>query len=107
MLNEMHNRPDTNLSDAQIEAIERILELFVYDLQTLPMLLDGRVFKALCRTNILVQVGHEYQITPHGIRSYCATVLTKYTGATHERIHSALNDYQRLFNGGGTSITNS
>ena len=92
-------RPNTNLSERQIDAIESILTLGVNDLRASFLPISGRTHDALVRGSILERTAEQqWQLTNYGIQSYCATILTKYSGATHERIHSALNNYQRLFN---------
>lgn len=102
-----YRKPDANLSDPQIEAIERILNWFDCHIGNISNhTVDRRVWAGLLRHGIITydhQAGN-VTITPFGIQSYCATVVTKYTGATHERIHSSLNNYQRLFNGTGGTI---
>ncbi len=90
-----------NLSSAQIDAIENILAWptrYVSNLLDTPI--NNNTWSALVAHNIVTYdcSSGDITLTHYGIQSYCATILTKYTGTTHERIHSALNNYQRLFN---------
>lgn len=93
-----------NLSEAQINTLEEILSdktLRAEALYNMPAIVtDNRILGALLRNSIVVYYKDDgrYELTSYGIQSYCATILTKYDGATHERIHVALNNYQRLFN---------
>jgi len=92
-----------NLSNAQVEAIERILDhrnTAIEVKETMFLFADNRTLGAFIR-NSIVSFDNEcgiYTLTHYGIQSYCATILTKYDGPTHERIHAALTNYQRLFN---------
>lgn len=91
---------NANLTDAQINAIEKSLNLYRDEWIALDQFIDGRILAALMRYGVIIQDDDTsaYGLTPYGIQSYCATILTKYDGPTHDRIHSALNNYQRLFN---------
>ncbi len=85
-------KPNMNMPAKQLDAIEFILNQ-PYQGIRLDIGIDGRTFDAMVRRGII----QDDRITVYGIQSYCVTILTKYDGATHERIHSALNNYQRLF----------
>ena len=93
---------NTNLSDAQVEAMERILTNW-YDKHIGNLAnhtIDGRVWRGLLNKGLITydHVSGDINMPPYAIQSLCATILTKYDGATHERIHGNLSNYQRLFN---------
>lgn len=96
-----------NLSDKQIHVLERCLDRDYLYWEKLADHIELRTYHALIRLGIIEESEFRHCVlTPYGIQSYCATILTKYEGATHERIHSALNNYQRLFvKGNITTIT--
>lgn len=97
-----------NLSEAQIDLIERALTWSRYTFDAQICQEDQRVIMGLIRNELLEynSATGDYTITDYGIKSYCATILTKYEGATHDRILSALHNYQRLFSGLANTIAN-
>lgn len=86
-----------NLTLAQINAFEHMLNM--QELTELTQKIDLRVLSGFLHNDMLVfnSDTQSYTITPYGIQSYCASVLSKVGGNSHDRIYDALTKYRKLF----------